>query len=277
MIFTPAYLPSATSIEENSLFFIFQQDKLLMQTDSQIPTLVDITWLNTQQIPILRQQFFGYYGQQGCFAIEIAEELDLPSCVTAIKLRTLMATLDNELFSLAGRAVQIIAWDKNHQFCGRCGNKMTMMSHERVKRCPTCQLVNYPRIAPAIIVMITRGEEVLLSRAPHFAKGRYSVQAGFVEVGETLEETVHREVMEEVNIKIKNLRYFGSQPWPFPNSLMIAFTADYASGDLKVNLAELEAADWYSVKNLPQLPTTQSIANRMLQSFIMQQSQGKDE
>ncbi len=139
-----------------------------------------------------------------------------------------------------------------------------------MKQCPTCGLTHYPRLAPAVIMLITRGHELLLSRAYHHPPSRYAVQAGFVEVGETLEEAVRREIREEVGLEINNIRYFGSQPWPFPSQLMIAFTAEYAGGELKINYAEaeLEDAGWYTVDNLPPLPSVNSIARQMIEAFI---------
>src|SRR5690606_2224103 len=119
------------------------------------------------------------------------------------------------------------------------------------RTCPTCHLAAYPRISPSIIVRIHKGDQILMARSPHFAPGIYGLIAGFVESGETLEETIHREVMEEVGIKVKNIRYFDSQPWPFPDSLMIGFTAEHASGDIQVDHHEIEHADWYGKDNIP--------------------------
>src|SRR5690606_32955256 len=139
---------------------------------------------------------------------------------------------------LAGRAVQIVDWDRTHQFCGRCGSPMERLDNERAKKCPACGLSNYPRLSPAIIIAVTRRingqNRLLLARNHRFPPDRYSVIAGFVEPGESLEDCARREVQEEVGIQIQNIRYFGSQAWPFPNSLMLGFTAEYAGGDIVV-------------------------------------------
>ena len=158
-------------------------------------------------------------------------------------------------------------WDRTHQYCGRCGTKTIDAEGERAKRCPNCGLSNYPRLSPSIIVRINRGDEILMARAFRFPPGMYSVLAGFVEPGETLEEAVEREVWEEVRIRVKNIRYFGSQPWPFPHSLMLGFTAEYAGGEIEIDQVEIEDAGWYSAANLPQLPPRLSIARRLIDDF----------
>jgi NAD+ diphosphatase len=142
------------------------------------------------------------------------------------------------------------------------------MEGERAKKCPLCGLVNYPRIAPAVIVLVTRGDEVLLARANNFPAAFYSTLAGFVEPGETLEEAVRREVGEEVGITLDNIKYFGSQPWPYPHSLMIGFTADYAGGDIQVDGRELSDAAWFTRDNMPQIPPKLSIARSLIESYL---------
>jgi NAD+ diphosphatase len=265
--FLPAVTPP-TDLSTPAWWFVFHQDNLLVShTDTSITIPVWADFAQSGLTPI-RQHYLGSHDEYPCYTVEVAIPVKTPTGTTFQGLRALMPAFSEELFALAGRALQIIHWDKNHHFCGRCGTTMQPREHERAKRCPACGLVNYPRIAPAIIVLITRGQQLLFSRAPHFKPGMYSVQAGFVEVGETLEETVRREIREEVGLEIKNIRYFGSQPWPFPNSLMIAFTAEYAGGELKVNHAELEDAGWYHADNLPPLPLPKSIARRMIESFL---------
>lgn len=184
-------------------------------------------------------------------------------------LRGLISELSETQFDVAGRAFQLLKWDIDHQFCGRCGTVMQLFDHDKAKRCPACHLTNYPRISPAIIVAVHREDQILLSRAPHFPPNRYSVQAGFVEIGETLEQTVHRELWEEVGITVKNVRYFGSQAWAFPHSLMVAFTAEYAAGELHLDTHEVERAAWFSrTDKLPDLPPSQSIAWQLIKAWL---------
>jgi NAD+ diphosphatase len=172
--------------------------------------------------------------------------------------------------------VQIVEWDRTHRFCGRCGIPVQEMPFERAKKCPQCDLTSYPRLAPAIIVSIERanpsGKELLLAHNHRHPAGFYSVLAGFVEPGESLEECVKREIREEVGIEVKNIRYFGSQPWPFPNSLMIAFTSEYASGDIVLEEDELDDAAWFVAGALPPVPPPISIARQLIEHFVEKNS-----
>ncbi|HZP86354.1 MAG TPA: NAD(+) diphosphatase, partial [Burkholderiales bacterium] len=157
---------------------------------------------------------------------------------------------------------------RSHLYCGRCGTRTVAKTTERARQCPSCSLTVYPRIAPAVMALIRRGDELLLARSPHFAPGMYSALAGFVEPGESLEQCLHREVKEEVGVEVTNLRYFSSQPWPFPHSLMIAFNCDYASGEITPEPGEIESAGWFGLDNLPVLPNRISIARRLIDATI---------
>jgi len=181
-----------------------------------------------------------------------------------VPVRSLFGLAGVEAFALAGRATQLLDWQKNHRFCGRCATPTTMKTSEFAMACPDCGLLAYPRISPAVMVLIERGDELLLARSPHFKPGIFSALAGFVEAGETLEQCAHREVREEVGVQIANLRYFRSQPWPFPDSLMIAFFADFAGGTITPDPAEIEDAQWFSRRALPPLPDPVSIARQLI-------------
>jgi NAD+ diphosphatase len=183
-------------------------------------------------------------------------------------LRRLWGALPEEAWRLAGRAVQLLDWDRNHRFCGRCGAETERQAGELSRTCPRCSLAHFPRLSPAVIVRVERGDQILLARSPHFAPGVYSTLAGFVEPGESLEEAVRREIEEEVGVRVGNIRYFGSQPWPFPNSLMIAFVADYESGELRLQEGEIEDARWYTRDDLPALPAPMSIARTLVDGFL---------
>lgn len=271
MSFIQAVQPPANVDPETAIWLVFYRNQLLVKQTAhhtEIPTWAEI---QSSAAQVARQHYIGTQNGQHCYAVELSNIQNIPTTLQFYALRDLLFDLSDEQFTLAGVASQVLHWDKNHQYCGRCGTKMDIGQGERAKRCPKCRLVNYPRISPAMIVMITRGEEVLLSRSPRFRPGVYSVQAGFVEVGESAEQTVEREIMEEVGLKVKNIRYFGSQPWPFPNSLMLAFTAEYESGELQINHDELEDGGWYHFSQLPKPPAQKSIARSMLQWFIQQQ------
>jgi len=148
---------------------------------------------------------------------------------------------------------------------------------ERAKECPQCGLLHFPRLAPAIIVLVERDQEFLLARSRHFLPGMYSVLAGFVEPGESLEEAVVREVKEEVGVDIKDIKYFGSQPWPFPHSLMIGFTATYAGGEISLNDSEIEDAGWFTVNNLPRIPGKISIARKLIDGYLAKQGRTSED
>jgi NAD+ diphosphatase len=210
-----------------------------------------------------------------CFAAELVESVVAPEGMEFSGLRGLFGRLDDQLFALAGRAIQIVNWDRTHQFCGSCGARTEDKTDERAKICPKCGLLSFPRLSPAIIVAVVRDSMLLLAHAHHFSEGFYSVLAGFVEPGETLEECVEREVHEEVGLQVKNIRYFGSQPWPFPHSLMIAFTAEYAGGEIRVDEAEIAYADWFAAQALPLIPGKISIARRLIDWFVEEHQQGR--
>ena len=188
----------------------------------------------------------------------------------AVSLRNIFQLAGEEAFALAGRAVQLLDWQTQHRFCGRCGTPTVQLGGEHAMQCPQCRLTVYPRISPAVMVLVRDGDKLLLARSPRFKPGVFSALAGFVEAGETLEQCAAREVREEVGIEICNLRYFSSQPWPFPNSLMVAFFADYAGGVVTPDPVEIEAAEWFSADSLPLLPDPVSISRRLIDAACSQ-------
>lgn len=213
----------------------------------------------------------GHFDGQDHVAITLSDQISerpLPEPVKADGLRAWFGVLDDTALSIAMRAVQVVEWDRTHQFCGACGRPTTLSASERSRSCPQCRLTLYPRICPAMMVQITRGREMLLGRGINFPPGRYSALAGFLEAGETIEQAVHREVMEEVGMRVQNLQYFASQSWPFPNSLMIAFTAEYRDGELNFDTNELADAQWFDIDALPQLPPRLSVAGALLKHTI---------
>ena len=207
------------------------------------------------------------YGEK-CFAAEVGHDTKAPEGTSFRDLRGMLANLDESFFAMAGRAKQIVNWNSTHRFCGRCGAGTVPGPAELSKECPRCGMHFYPRLSPAAIMLITSGERLLLARSPHFPPGMYSALAGFIEPGESIEQTVVREVCEEVGIEVRNPRYFGSQPWPFPDSLMIGFTAEYAGGDLRFEDGEIEDAGWFTADKMPSLPPKLSIARSMIDHFL---------
>jgi NAD+ diphosphatase len=214
------------------------------------------------------ETYVGELDDADLIAWELDPEVDAPEGWTFEGVRALYGLVDEQLFTLAGRAVQLIEWRRNHQFCGRCGAPTELLEEERATRCTNCGLVNYPRISPAVIMLVEKDGQCLLARGHNFQTAFYSCLAGFVEPGETLEDAVHREVREETGIEITDVTYFGSQPWPFPNSLMIGFTAKYAGGIIELEDAEIADARWFSPDDMPLLPGKISIARRLIDDFL---------
>jgi NAD+ diphosphatase len=195
-------------------------------------------------------------------------EAPLPEPFFVAGLRELFGAFSEETFWYAGRASQIIDWATTHRYCGRCAAATERVPGERCLRCPRCGHLAYPRITPAIIVLVRRGDEALLARGARFPLPFYSTLAGFSEVGESLEETLAREVREEVGIEVKDVRYFGSQPWPFPNSLMVGFSAEWAGGEIRIDGKEILDANWYRADSLPAIPPKISIARRLIDAWV---------
>jgi len=276
---------SASTPDAPGHWFVFSGDRLLVEVGPPSPDPTGDLRVRARpswaRLPVaappgplpdavLRGLYLGRLGGEHCFAAEVAADAAPPSGASWEGLRTLFSVLDDRLFALAGRALQLIDWDRSHQFCGRCGARTEPRPDERVRVCPACGLSAYPRVAPAVMALVRRGRELLLGRGPHFPAGMYSALAGFVEPGESLEQCVRREVAEEVGVEVTNLRYFASQPWPFPHSLMVAFTCDWAAGELRPQPGEIEAAEWFDVFQLPKLPSKISIARSLIDTFAGQ-------
>jgi NAD+ diphosphatase len=248
-----------------ALWFVFREARLLVGDGTmRLPPAPAALGLAAS-----RQQFLGSLAGREVYACEVATAAEPPTGFRWSDLRSLFSRLDDTLFALAGRALQIVDWDRTHRFCGRCGTPTVIRDVERSRECPACGLVAYPRIAPAVMALIKREpDEILLARSHRFPAGMYSALAGFVEPGETLEQCLAREVEEEVGVRIANPRYFASQPWPFPHSLMIAFVADWAAGEIRVDPLEIETAQWFKIVGLPQLPQPISIARRLIDAVV---------
>lgn len=248
---------------------VFQRGELVTDMQAAECCLLTGEQAAAQGWGVLREHFLGYWRQHPCFAIEIDElaELD-PLRYQRGNLYQILGRVDEPLFALAGRAAQVLAWERDHQFCGRCGERMQVDAAERAMRCDPCGVVNYPRISPCIIVLVTRGEELLLARNANFPRPMYSTLAGFIEAGETAEETLAREVREEVGVEVRNIRYFQSQSWPFPNQLMLGYFADFAGGDIVCDPVEIADAQWFHYTELPQVPPVTSISGQLIRHYI---------
>jgi NAD+ diphosphatase len=263
------------ALDDDAIAYVFVRDAMVLFGDS--PGALPWRFYRELGLAPARVHPIGRHGGRAHVAVGLAEppappgerpRVDLPEGLRAAGLRSWFGVVDDQTLAIAMRAVQVLEWDRTHRFCGACGTPTVQMGQERAKRCPACELVVYPRISPAMMVLVTRGRELLLGRGLNFPPGRYSALAGFMEAGETIEDTVHREVLEEVGVRVRDLRYFGSQSWPFPNSLMIAFHAEYAGGEMRANPDELADAQWFTPENLPQMPPRLSIARALIEARL---------
>lgn len=269
-ISTSRYYSPGSQLEMQELCFYFLKEKLLVlrEEDEKIQAALQPGLFAGDHI---FSRSIGEYDATSISVIELSPAFTPPSAFSTVTLRQLFGKIDEDMFTLAGRAIQLIHWHKEHQFCGKCGKPMQSDLQDTLKKCPSCGFTSFPRISPAVIMAVTDRDRILLGRAPHFAKGVYSTLAGFVEPGETLEEAVRREVYEEVGLQVSNIRYMSSQPWPFPHSIMVGFMADYQSGEINIDQEELEDAQWFSVDNLPKIPSRITIARFLIDHFIHSQ------
>lgn len=185
-----------------------------------------------------------------------------------LNFRTLISQVNPEEGRLISRALQLLTWKKQHRYCSQCGQSNRQSWNQQALICENCDLVYYPKISPCIMCLVTRGSDCLLAHHQRHPEGMYSTLAGFVEAGENLEQTLHREVLEEVGIKVKNLRYFSSQSWPFPNQLMIGYFAEYDSGDIVADAVEIEDAHWFHYSKLPQTPPATTLSGQLIKAFV---------
>jgi NAD+ diphosphatase len=211
--------------------------------------------------------FLGMLGDEACWGVDVPFGDD-PADGAAVDLYSFFGHAGETEWMVAGRAVQLVEWARTHRFCGRCGTATEQQPGERAMKCPSCGLLAFPRLAPAMITLVTRGDEALLARGVQFRNPVYSCLAGFVEPGESLEGAVVREVREEVGIEVGDVRYWGSQPWPFPHSLMVGFTATWKSGEIDIDPTEIVDAQWFRRDDMPPVPPAISIARKLIDAWL---------
>lgn len=265
--YIPAYLPPDAS-QESAWGLVFIDKKLLMRKMGDKIYIPEVTEIESIMTNDKTMDYIGKYDGHDCYCKRLKEITVMPENLEPIELQEITKRSgDLGLFQLAGTANHILHWNSKNQFCGSCGHKTVDKIDERAKICPNCGNTIYPRISPATITAVFRGDQILLAHNRNFKKDLYSLIAGFVEPGETLEQCVEREIGEEVGIKVKNIRYFSSQPWSFPDSLMMAFTAEYESGEIMVDNSEITNAAWYKADNLPEIPSIDSIAGKIIRWY----------
>jgi NAD+ diphosphatase len=245
MLQTPvSFTPVMQAMNDaNPLCIVVQAGQLLLrESDLSFPALdvvdaMDIAPSHTHPVGILDGRY--------CRSTWVERDTPAPDGFVWRSLRSLLFVMDEAMLSVAGRAAQIAEWARTHRFCGACGNAMQLVPKERCYRCDACHMMAYPRISPAMMVLIRKGDKVLMAMHTASPSKRFTPLAGFLEAGESIEEAVHREVFEEVGLRVHKLQYFGSQSWPFPHSLMIAFTAEYLDGEIRIDENELSEARWF--------------------------------
>jgi NAD+ diphosphatase len=260
--FAPSHALPAT-LPDTALAFAYGGAKLAVGGSEEAPTIPTLADLRAGGSDGVRH-YLGALAGVPCVAILLADDAEAPPGMRFAGLRALFFRLPEPLLAIAARAFQVVEWDRTHRYCGRCGEPTRDKAGERAKECPRCGYVAYPRVSPAMMALVTRGRELLLARAHRFPHAMYSALAGFVEPGETLEDCVRREVKEEAGIDVDRITYFASQSWAFPHSLMIAYTAEYAGGELRPDETEIADVRWFPVEALPQMPPSLSIARRLI-------------
>ena len=254
--------------KSDDLYFAIHNGSLLVKKKENTIEIPCYSEINELKVEYKEEFFLGELKGRSCIVVNVVSEITLSNDFELMNLREFGDATDEEMFIIAGRASQILNWDRTHKFCGKCGHETEDKEDEMAKICPSCNNVMYPVICPAIIVAVTKGDEILLAHNRNFMNNMYSLIAGFVEAGEDLESAVKREVFEEVGIKIKNVTYYKSAPWPFPNSLMFGFFAEYESGEIKVDGEEILDAHWYKKDEFPTLPKKVSLARTIIDEFI---------
>ena len=276
MIFSPRHDVSKNTLGEGYWFLFFKDKLVTIRAENETVSVPQLTTPsrgealpeeNALRALVEKTIYLGSMDGTDCWTGNIPAEAGLPGCYKLEGLRPLYGKLAPDMMKAARFALHLVHWDRNTRFCGACGALVRDKTDERAKICPSCQSLFFPRIAPAVIVAILRGKEILLAHNRRFATPLYSLIAGFIEIGESAEECIHREIMEEVGLTVKNIRYFDSQPWPFPDSLMLGFIAEYSGGEIKTDGDELLDAKWFCYPDMPTLPASDSIARKIIKWY----------
>ena len=265
--FTPFFSPPSAAQDLDWLFLVSNAKVVVLENDGAI-SLPRVGDLRAAGFKVAESEFIGTLGKISCRAAPAPQPEHLPENPRLFPIRRLFPGLAEGFFQAAGCANQIVIWRGNTRFCGRCANPTRPAKRERAAVCTVCGHLVYPRISPAVIMAVVKDGRILLANSPRFSRGMHSVLAGFAEPGETLEACLLREVREETGIRVQNPRYFGSQPWPYPDSLMVAFTAEYQSGEIRIQDGEIAHAKWYGPRELPKIPDQGSIARRLIDWFV---------
>lgn len=245
----------------DDLVYIFDGQQIFLTQDGKIPCFDELQLTE-------HQSFYCFAKTGGTQHLLLNQPIPNQTNLQSTLLKVAWLDFTEQQRALSSLAIHLSYWRQTQQYCGQCGNKLIDMNEERARRCEQCGRIIYPKICPCIIVMIRKDDELLLARGKRFTGSFYSALAGFIEPGETAEQAVHREVAEEVGINIKNIQYIMSQAWPFPDSLMLGFIADYASGNINIDKREIVDARWFKKNDLPERPVSTSIAHALIEHCI---------
>ena len=266
---TESFIPEVTTEkkpEDSDLFFVFQDRKMLVRDTGENLLPPSRTELTPVWKTLKDRLYIGAIGDTACY-VSIGEQDSVPEGYLFSDLRSVFFKSKPELRPALSTAALVRDWVVNTRFCGRCGAKTSRLGKEWCSSCPDCGHVTYPRMSPAVIVAVLKEGKILLAHNHRFVAGYYSLVAGFVEPGESFENAVHREILEETGLRVKNLRYFSSQCWPFPDSMMAGFVAEYDSGELKLN-EELTDAKWFDKDSIPHVPDKGPISRRIIDWYL---------
>ena len=275
--------PKSLFIPENSdsrqadkVYIVIKGDELLIDNVNQNLALLNADQYKWSGMKIKREYFIGYLDNYSLYALELEMNSPFMEETSLRPFRSLLGIMPDNYFIICSRSVQLVEWYNKSKFCGSCGLKTSSHEVEKAMYCKDCDNLFYPRISPCVIVLVTKEEEILLARNKNFPSQMYSTLAGFIEVGETVEEAIKREIFEEVNIKVRNCQYFGSQSWPFPSQLMLGFHAEYLEGEIRPDGDEIDVAEWFHYKSLPQVPPGRiSISGRLIESYVNKLTKAK--
>ncbi len=264
--FQRAY-PDTLPMPGPAYWFPFSGTRLLVHEDAQGTGLIQATDEELASLLPQNTLYIGKIDDTGCKTCEIDEQVPLPANWRAYDLRALFGLLDETAYSVVGYASQLLYWQRTSRYCPACGALNGSLGESWSRTCPQCGHTGYPPVVPAVLALVHNGEHILLSHKPGWGK-RYSIFAGFVEPGESLEGCVSREVGEEAGITVTDIRYFGSQPWPFPSQLMVGFQARYVSGEPRPDMQELDDVRWFHVDELPNLPPPLSLSYQLVKAWV---------
>lgn len=257
---------SLEQLRTSDSFILFYASEILVREEH-------ILWSHDQIIAHLNDSadliLLEQDADSSVIAVSLQEDISDKLQAELNSLRSVLFFTDQDKFLLAGRASQLVDWYESHRFCGSCGAKTVHHRNERTLVCENCTHHFFPRISPCVIMLVTKGDKMLLARSSRYKADFYSCLAGFIEIGETPEETVRREVREEVSLEIKNIRYVSSQSWPFPSQLMLGFLAEYDGGEIIPDPTEIDDAKWFDIDSLPNVPSKKiSVAGQLICTFI---------